>query len=99
VAYPITRLYDHGSMLKDSTLLKSRLEVHAVWMNENTAKRLGLVADGVVAITIFDQVVQAKLCLDADLPADCAVLPRSMGIPIFGPAAVMIQMLETETLS
>ena len=99
LAYPITRLYDHGLMLKDSRLLKSRLEVHAVWMNERTAKRLGLVEDGLAAITIYDQVVQAKVHLDANLPADCAVIPRSMGIPIFGPAAVMIQMLETETLS
>ena len=99
LAYPITRLYDHGPMLKDSTLLKSRLEAHAVWMNERTAKRYGLIAEGLAAITIFDQVFQAKVCLDADLPADCAVIPRSMGIPIFGPAAVMIQMLETETLS
>jgi NADH-quinone oxidoreductase subunit G len=98
VAYPVTLLYDRGTMLKDTELLQNRLAQLAVYLNQATAKRFGVQDGQWVQVKLFEQVYQAKIRLQSELPDDCALIPRSMGIPLFGPVAVMLQALETETL-
>jgi NADH-quinone oxidoreductase subunit G len=94
VAYPTSLLYDHGTLLAENAILQKRLAAPVVWMNQKTADQMKFSDQQVVSLTVSDKTVQASLWLNEEIPDDCVVIPRSMGVPIFGPAAVKIQALE-----
>jgi NADH-quinone oxidoreductase subunit G len=99
VAYPLTRLYDRGSMLIENQTLHNRLAQKSVWLSADTARRIGLVDKGLANLQIGNANTTIRVQIEPELPDDCAVIPRSMGIPLFGPVAVTIQALQTETRS
>ncbi len=84
---PVTRLYDRGATLLPSTMLAGRLAAQAVWLHPKTAKHLKLVADRQVEINTGDWTATAQLVLDDALPEGVALVPRSVGVPLFAPTA------------
>jgi NADH-quinone oxidoreductase subunit G len=94
VGYPTSLLYDHGTLMKDNPTLKNRLSESVVWMNEKTAAQMNFSNNQEVVLTVMEKTVQVNLRLDAEIPDDCVVIPRSMGVPLFGPAAIKVQALE-----
>ena len=85
-------------MLKDTQLLQTRLEEHALWLNAAMAARLGIADNASAKLHLGDRDYEVVVHIEAELPEDCVLIPRSMGIPLFGPVAVTIQALQTETL-
>ncbi len=75
---PITRLFDRGTLLLYSPLLKEHLAPAALWINSNLAIRHGLVEGGRVTVDIGGRTCEFKVRLDDSLPAEAAFLPRSL---------------------
>ncbi len=87
---PVTRLYDCGVTVASSSVLQSRITRPVVWLHPATAEAVGL-ADcdhARLALDGTDTTVQVKL--DATLPEDLALLPRSVGLPATAPQAVKL---------
>jgi hypothetical protein len=51
----------------------------------------GLVNGDVSCITVNNFEADVEIALDDALPLDTAILPRGIGIPIFGPVAATVQ--------
>jgi NADH-quinone oxidoreductase subunit G len=95
---PVTRLYDQGITLQASQhLLHNRTARREVWLNSQTAAGLGLKA---ADLTVLDgdgwTANGVEVRLNDDVPAGVALAPRSVGIPLNGPAAVRIRPLVSE---
>jgi NADH-quinone oxidoreductase subunit G len=96
IAFPVTRLYDQGTTLKPSALLRERIGETCVILNAEDGARLK-VQDGAYVRLVFSQhggqmVVPARL--DASLPERVALIPRSFGVPISGPCPVEVRLAE-----
>jgi anaerobic selenocysteine-containing dehydrogenase len=84
---PITRLYDRGITIFTSELLRTRIGEPTVLLHPESAKRLGLTKGEQVTLGGF----QAAVRLDSTVPASVALLPRSMGFPVNGPAVAELK--------
>jgi NADH-quinone oxidoreductase subunit G len=99
-AVPITRLYDHGTLIAKSGTLAARLDqVHAVLHPEDAA-RLDL-QDGARAAIILNGSpgTEVRLVIDASIPQGFVLVPRSMGIPLHRPAPVKVSALTEEVVA
>jgi NADH-quinone oxidoreductase subunit G len=94
LAVPVTRLYDRGTTLVPSELLHLRLVPPYVALNPATAAGLNLAGEGQVEVSLNGVSRLAALRLDESLPDGVVLVPRSVGIPISGPAAVQLQAVE-----
>jgi NADH-quinone oxidoreductase subunit G len=94
LAYPTSLLYDHGAMLKENPVLQKQIALPVVLMNRKMAAQINLSDQQEVLLTVLDKTVKMTMRLNPEIPDDCVVIPRSMGVPIFGPLAVKIQALE-----
>jgi NADH-quinone oxidoreductase subunit G len=94
MAFPITRLYDRGATLMPSKLLHARIGEPYVVLNEADAGRLKINNGAMVRVTFNasgqSAIIQARL--DPELPERVALVPRSFGLPISGPAQVEIKL-------
>ncbi len=93
MAFPITRLFDRGSTLTPSGLLRQRIGEPFILLNVEDAGRLK-VADGAMVRVTFSNsnqmaIIQARL--DKSLPERVALIPRSFGLPISAPALIEIK--------
>ena len=88
LAVPVTRLYDLGSILTPTELLKGRIPAPYVALHPTEADRLGLAEGTQVQIHAGELAFTAVLRLDADLPAGIALVPRSMGLPVHEPVCI-----------
>jgi NADH-quinone oxidoreductase subunit G len=93
MAFPVTRLYDHGATVLASQLLKARIGDPYVVLNAEDAGRLKIQDGGIVRMIISGSghsvVVPARL--DEELPERVVLAPRSFGIPIHGPTPVEVK--------
>jgi NADH-quinone oxidoreductase subunit G len=94
LAVPVTLLYDHARTVMASKLLHQRIPPTHVSLNPADAYRLG-VSDGArVQVVLNDSSTLATARLDENLPPGVVLVPRSLGIPLNGPARVRIQLVE-----
>lgn len=88
VAVPFTCLYDRGSMIRDLDVLQPRLLDPQVILNPEDAGRKGLEEGEMLDLNLQDRTYQVELSLSADIPTGIALVPRSLGVPLVGPAGV-----------
>jgi NADH-quinone oxidoreductase subunit G len=85
---PVTRLYDQGQMVQASTLLDKRKARPQLSLNPAAAARLGLHESEMVEVRLKGQPARLEVHLDEGVPADAALLPRSVGLPLTAPVSV-----------
>jgi hypothetical protein len=90
---PVTRLYDRSVTLLPSGLLDQRMEKPAIYMGPDVADRQGLIAGGMVSLLLGGKAGAVQVVVDDSLPAGVVLLPRSLGLPIQGPTAGLIEPL------
>jgi NADH-quinone oxidoreductase subunit G len=94
LAVPVTRLYDRGQTLLPSKLLHQRIPEPYVVLNHQDAVNLKIESSQKVQASFDGAPVLVDLRLDENVPAGVVLVPRSLGIPINGPAAVKIRAAE-----
>jgi hypothetical protein len=77
--FPVTRLYDQGTTLLPSALLRQRLAGKVVQMNARTAGQLGASA-GAGEFVLDGKTLHAQVTIDETLPDGIVMIPRSVGI-------------------
>jgi NADH-quinone oxidoreductase subunit G len=85
---PVTRLYDNALTVRTSGLLQPHIGEAAMRLHPDTAARHGI--KDKVEIKLDGATVNLKAVLDETVPASVALLPRSMGVPIQGPAVISV---------
>lgn len=85
---PFTRLYDQGSLMLPSKLLEKRLVEPALWLHPETALKLGLAEGQAVSLALNGSKYTVPVTLDETLPKDVGLVPRSAGLPVWGPVIV-----------
>ena len=90
----MTRLYDRGITVSTSGLLQSRIGEAEVRVHPSLAQKLAL--GGMAEVHLDGSTWKLKVRLDETVPASVALLPRSMGVPIAGPMAVMLKASKGE---
>ena len=85
---PFTRLYDRGSLMLPSKLLEKRLVEPALWLHPETALKLGLAEGQAVPLALNGSKYTVPVTLDETLPQDVGLVPRSAGLPVWGPVTV-----------
>ena len=88
---PVTKLYDQGTTLKPSDLLKKRMAGQTILMHPALAKKHGLLNGDTFNLIAGDMVVKAGIKLDDSLPQNAALCVRSTGLPVNKPMAVVIK--------
>ncbi len=91
---PVTRLYDRGLTVTSSKLLNQRIPEPYVAMHPNTAQRFKIAEGGKAQVLFNESSVLVNALLDASLPENVLLVPRSMGIPIYDPAPAEIRAAE-----
>lgn len=94
LAVPITRLYDRGQTMRPSTLLHGRIPALYVALNPAQAERLGLSEGATVRLSLNGAACDAVVRLDESVPENVALVPRSLGAPIDGPAPAALEVKE-----
>ncbi len=90
LAVPVTRLYDLGLTVQTSSLLSQRIGRLTVALHPETAKRLGVEPGSRVKLSFDGVSGEALVTLDDTISAGVALVPRSMGLPIHGPAPLKV---------
>lgn len=99
-AFPITRLYDRGTTLLPSDLLHERIGEAYVIMNDQDATRIKAPPGAVVRLSFYASEgeraplssVVAQVRIDPELPERVVLIPRSFGIPLYGPTPVEVKL-------
>ena len=93
-AVPVTRLYDRGTTLTPSEVLAARLPEPFIVMNPADAEAQKT-ADGMrVNAAVNGVSAPVVVRVDENVPAGFVLVPRSMGVPLDGPAEITIQVAE-----
>jgi NADH-quinone oxidoreductase subunit G len=87
---PITRLYDRGRTVTPSVLLHAHLAGPELRLHPQTAAGLGLQDLAAAELALAGKSYSITVKLDEALPPGVATLPRSVGVPLFAPAAAKI---------
>jgi NADH-quinone oxidoreductase subunit G len=90
---PATRLYDRSVTMLPSVLLHHRMEKQVLYMHPELVERHGLIAGDMVSLVLGGKAGAVEIVADETIPAGVALLPRSVGLPIQGPAAGLIEPL------
>jgi NADH-quinone oxidoreductase subunit G len=90
LAVPVTRLYDRGQTVAPSVLLHARMAGPELRMNARTAEKLTLQHLAAASVAIDGQSYPVNIIVDETLPDAVATLPRSVGVPLFAPAALTV---------
>lgn len=94
-AYPVTRLYDQGRTVAATDFLSARIPDPYAVLNPDDAERLGVAPGESVHLLIKGTTAPVQAVLDEDTPPGVVLVPRSLGVPITGPAPVEIKVPET----
>jgi NADH-quinone oxidoreductase subunit G len=94
VAVPVTRLYDRGPTVWPSSLLHPRIPEPYVSLNPNTAASLGIQDSEFVHLQVNENNFELLARIDDTVPEGIALVPRSMGVPLFAPTPVEIKVVE-----
>ena len=85
VVLPITRLYDHGSLMRDSNLLEKRLAQPMLWIHPETARKFGLAEGMHIHLPFGAGKFSLPVVFDETLVQGVGLVPRSCGVPLTGP--------------
>jgi NADH-quinone oxidoreductase subunit G len=96
---PVTRLYDRGRTVTPSVLLHARLAGPEICLHPATAAGLNLAEHDTVTVSLSGISYPLAVRLDEALPEGVAVLPRSVGVPLFGPRVVTLERAAAEPAS
>ncbi len=96
LAIPVARLYDQGTTLRPTSLLDGRAARAEVGMSLSTAEKLGLQDGSAVLVRGEGWSVQAVVAAGLHLPEGFGLVPRSTGLPVWGPTAVTIEPVQVE---
>lgn len=91
LAVPITKLYDRGVTTSTSGLLEERIGEAFVALHPNTAEKMGVITGQRVTLNLDGASEAAIVKLDDTISTGVALVPRSMGLPIRGPAEVSLK--------
>ncbi len=95
VAVPVTSLYDFGTTVRSSKVLHPRTPEPFLVLHPVDAEKQKATDGMTVNIIINGASTTVVVKVSAGIPAGFALVPRSMGVSIDGPAAVEIQVAET----
>jgi len=94
VAVPVTKLYDHGTLVIPSKILHPHLTEPFIGLNPVDAETQKA-ADGMtVNVGVNGSSAPAVVKIDANIPAGFALVPRSCGIPVVEPTEISIRIAE-----
>ena len=95
LAVPISRLYDRGQLVLPSGLLSSRIPQPFVMVNPDDAGELKI-EDGKAVQVLLGSAMNASAPviarLDEQVPAGIVLVPRSMGLPLWGPTRAKLRL-------
>ena len=94
VGVPVTVLYDRGTTLLPSKLLHPRMPAPYVCMNPEDAQKMKLKPGDSVEVAAGNGRVLVTARVDETVPQGVVLAPRSMGIPLNGPALLTIRAAE-----
>jgi NADH-quinone oxidoreductase subunit G len=94
LAVPVTSLYDCGRTVAPSAILHPRIPEPYVALNLANAISRGIPEGAPVKIHLNGAVYIVRARLDESIPLDVALVPRSLGIPLPGPAPIQVEVLE-----
>ena len=97
MAVPITRLYDRGRLLAATDFMAPRLANPHVLVGPQEAQRLGISSGTVVLARLNGAEAEVRVDILEDLTEGIVLVPRSMGLPIRGPAEIELKIPERET--
>jgi len=90
LALPIILLYDHGTLLKKSELLKEHLPEPYIVMHPKSAEQRGLTRADKVNLTLEGVDYPVNLRMDDSIPPTKVLIPLSAGIPLVKPILVKV---------
>ena len=93
---PVSVLFDRGSTLLPSTLLKQHLTAPSLWLHPDTAAEYHCLNVATVQLILDGFSAEVELHLDDTLPLGVGLVPRSTGVPLYGPLAARIEVLHPE---
>jgi NADH-quinone oxidoreductase subunit G len=97
IAVPVTKLYDHGTMIIPSKLLHPHLVEPFIALNPDDANAQKATDGMTVNISVNDSYAPAVVIVDQNVPAGFALVPRSSGIGINQPTEIEIKVVVLET--
>lgn len=97
LAVPVTVLYDRGQTVMPSRLLHQRIPQPYILLNPSSAGSQGIANGAAVQLRLNGTSTLATARLDGSVPDGVVLVPRSLGIPIFGPMPIEIRMVERVT--
>ncbi|MCC6146811.1 MAG: NADH-quinone oxidoreductase subunit NuoG [Anaerolineaceae bacterium] len=83
---PITRLYDRGTTMLPTSLLHERMEKPVIYIHPNLATAAGMQDGQSFQLVLNGISTLVQVIFDENAPVNAALLPRSVGVPIQGPA-------------
>ncbi|HXF86133.1 MAG TPA: NADH-quinone oxidoreductase subunit NuoG [Anaerolineales bacterium] len=92
LAVPIVKVYDRGTTMMYSELLHERIGEASISLNPETAKKLDLTVGQRVNISFDGVNGEALVKVDETVPVGVALVPRSMGLAIRGPASAKVRL-------
>ena len=96
VAVPVTSLYDRGTTLVPSAVLDPRIPKPFLALNPADAEQQKATDGMTVSASVNGSSSTVIVWVDENVPPGFALVPRSMGISIQGPAAIEIRVAEGE---
>jgi NADH-quinone oxidoreductase subunit G len=93
---PVARLYDQGATLRPTTLLDGRVARAELVLNPETASQFGLQNGDEVSLGGDGWDARVLVAVNAHMPVGFGMVPRSTGLPVFGPTAVKVVPVQVE---
>lgn len=91
---PVTVLYDRGTTLLPSELLHPRMPAPYIRLHSEDARKLKIKQGDSVEVSVGNGRVLVSARVDETIPQGVVLAPRSMGIPLNGPAILTIRAAE-----
>ena len=88
IAVPVSKLYDMGTTVSPSAMLKSHIGEASVAVNPATAAKLGLSNAGTAVLKLNGLEAAVKVRFDESISGSVVLVYRSFGLPINEPGAV-----------
>jgi predicted molibdopterin-dependent oxidoreductase YjgC len=92
LAVPITKLYDCGTTLAPSPLLKQRIGEPFIALHSSSAQKLGIQAGQHVSLNLDSASADVVVKIDDTIATGVVLVPRSMGVPIPQPAEASVKV-------
>jgi NADH-quinone oxidoreductase subunit G len=91
LAVPVTRLYDRGTTVLSSDLLRERIGEAGISLHPDAAKALGVENGQRVTVSFNGMNGEVKVNLDDTISVGVALIPRSMGLAIHEPVPAKVK--------